>query len=1167
MTPSLKGVFEVFGTNASGKMPSYQYEEAFTKLLQKFNFQETIYKLKEIKDLDGQRYLMDFVARRLPNGEKLIWGVPFPQYLGELCQKSPKFYRAYDLESEIKWTISCLRKYKKEIRLFVKCRNEYEQFFLQGKYDKCQNLLDKVRAEIGISLWYYESQFLVYEYEEERSLSIKMMSDELERAIDKSNNYILYIFKCLFDRSSSDLAPYSYDDNLHASYKRNRNELHEDYYKYLLFRLNYFNYYKDVDLSKICLFESLAALVDRYEILVTLVKSVVVTGKEYKSFKDDILELYSISHDRELWPVLRCLGENIDMPGFFNTSFVSILDEYYKGNYAKCIEKCCVFCNAETSVFDVCVIYSRCLIHLKKDFQAPLAGINVPLNQIALLVFKIINSEDVADSIYNLYKIDKNLYGFHIATDLTCFLKREENRTIDGRLKLVNSWVFDPEISLYFEDQSMSLEYLNSFHSVGGSVSCRLWESRIKQKVTTDATLSRTFRERHNAEIYLRKGQYKESLDLLAKLEKESSLCLPSKQKVISRKIECLFKQNKISKAIETYVDYYTLNVNFVAKVDTASIIEYMQSQLYCGFDRTIDLAIFVGVNCKKIVDKSFILFEFCELNDAFKPSELIKKLEGKASIKRLEAFFGVMNDNETLRHYFNISSFQDRLEERKVILEYLVHLNTFKRQIYEDELKSVVDALFVYKVSQNIDNSKIYADVVSIKKWKLPELDSMYKRYSRYFDILFKEKKSIYYIDFDDSYLLMENTNYNQEVKSEISVKSNGIYEVFKDIYDYIVDKFLYSEYGLVAYLSTRVRHGELESELRPELSGRNLVLSQINNEYVFTSYWKDTYNLTNEENRILNEALVKFSKAFDESVFYLIKELLQIKSEEKPHGLFDFVLSENKMVFWAIECGLATVRADNKQVLFCDKVFEKLWDLTNVGLDKIRKYISTDFQKAINDQIATLKYDLESMPRYCKQDIMESITKASSALSTKIRKVTEWFHVTGMKREDVDFKKLTYQVFNNILIAYPNLNSPIKNPTIKGDSFLIKSQYVIHFADLFRNVFSNMFKHGGVENHALRISIMIDIANDTLRLDAINSLPKGVDESKLNETFEEKIATQGDSYNREGGSGLPKITKIMKSDLHVTDSKFSMYAKDGNCFTNISLSIKDLKVDAEKI
>ena len=154
-----------------------------------------------------------------------------------------------------------------------------------------------------------------------------MMSDELERAIDKNNNYILYIFKCLFDRSSSDLAPYSYDDNLHASYKRNRNELHEDYYKYLLFRLNYFNYYKDVDLSKICLFESLSALVDRYEILVTLVELVVVTGKEYKSFKDDLLELYSISHDRELWPVLRYLGGNIDMPGFFNSSFVSILDE------------------------------------------------------------------------------------------------------------------------------------------------------------------------------------------------------------------------------------------------------------------------------------------------------------------------------------------------------------------------------------------------------------------------------------------------------------------------------------------------------------------------------------------------------------------------------------------------------------------------------------------------------------------------------------------------------------------------------------------------------------------------------------------------------------------------------------------------------------------------
>ena len=38
MTPSLKGVFEVFGTNASGKIPSYQYEESFSKWLQHFNF-------------------------------------------------------------------------------------------------------------------------------------------------------------------------------------------------------------------------------------------------------------------------------------------------------------------------------------------------------------------------------------------------------------------------------------------------------------------------------------------------------------------------------------------------------------------------------------------------------------------------------------------------------------------------------------------------------------------------------------------------------------------------------------------------------------------------------------------------------------------------------------------------------------------------------------------------------------------------------------------------------------------------------------------------------------------------------------------------------------------------------------------------------------------------
>ena len=131
--------------------------------------------------------------------------------------------------------------------------------------------------------------------------------------------------------------------------------------------------------------------------------------------------------------------------------------------------------------------------------------------------------------------------------------------------------------------------------------------------------------------------------------------------------IECLFRENKVQTAINRYVEFYVKDLPSVAKVDTNSIIKYLQDNLYEGIRRNINLVIFVALTCKDTVDKSFVLFEFCEIQGINVPSELIGKLNvDELGLDKIELFFSLMNDDETLRHYLNIDSFKERLTERK---------------------------------------------------------------------------------------------------------------------------------------------------------------------------------------------------------------------------------------------------------------------------------------------------------------------------------------------------------------------------------------------------------------------------------------------------------------------------------------------------------------------
>ena len=1123
-----------------------------------------LHSLKSIEDVTFLRDMQKCVAVYSPSISKEIEGNLFPEDYKVLCTKIPSFVRPVSLNSELVWFCSYFNKYVEEVKWFLSQKKVYEQLFLMGEWNKCYDLLEDVKRRLGVSLWYFESKFLLYEYWDKRKDGILMMSDCLESTQDVSINHLQMMIYMLHHRTATNLSPFKFDEDLEALYKRNKTLFHEDCYRYYLFRLNFFNHIDQEELSYNMLFESISSLVDRYLMAVNLLKTEAIRNELSTELKSRATYLYSRTGDEELLPIIVQIGKT-KSEDYYDDSLIEILDCYYRGDYESTVEKCQTYIKENASNFDIYVLYGRSLIYLGRDYKNILPGGNrIPANKLCSLVYNTLIYQGDRDAVYSLFQMNKNLYGFHLAAAMHVFVKHEMNEEVDDKIRTLWCKNFDPEFAqATYQETEDAIDYLQSYNKQKDSVICKVYESRLLDEELAEGIACYNIQQPHNATIVMKRGEYDVAFRMWESYYEASMAWLPNRQKAVRNMVKCLFMAGKVEMAISLYVDFLMNDQPSTQKVDTDEIIRYLQDNLYEDIRRNIDLAIFMGLNCKDGVDKSFILLEFCETKGVERPADLIGELDEPDD--RQEAFFAIMNDDETLRHYFNIPSLKDRLNERLKILNYLISLETHNKDAYLSMRKEVEDALLVYRVSSNLNEGKIYANDQAILKYKLNEIDGLYNRFMQLLDIILKDKKSFFVVDSASSTVFFcEKEAEGEELKSKTSLSENGIYEVFYQLYDYVRDKFLYSEFGLVAYLSTRVRHGELESKLRPELAQRYLILQTKDNNYQPTSHWAEHYNLSSAENLIVNEALTKFSKNFDKEVVELIKERLQIyEKDKKPKGLFNYDTDTNELPSKAMEIGILSKSKGKEE--FCKLMIEWLWQKTESSLANIRHFIAGEFTEHINTLFDTLKYDLrdEVLPVGHAHNFLQSaIAEASTVIASRIKTIECWFNVSGLKLEDVDLKQLTHQVYNNIEAAYPQYKVTGK-PKIEGDSFKLKSNFVLHYKDLLTNLITNMLKHGEMDETGTRpVVLSFKIGEDTLSLHFENNVKPGGEE-ELNKKFTEKLSAKASFYNSEGGSGISKAKKILKWDFQTENNEITIEAKDGICTTEVTIYTKILKAN----
>jgi len=1140
------------------KMPKYQIKQNLLQVIGKYKkCSQIVFALKNNEDFNVTTQIVSETLKTIPQFEKRYWGNMIPKTINELGKEKVYFYKPQSLKNEINWIILGIKQHIEIIKKFIKYRKTFEHQVLLGEYHKALETLDTVEKEIGVSIWFYESKFVVYEMMGAQDKSIMLISqiNEAKQSKDGDNGYVTLLLYYLWNRSKKDLSAIKYDEDLYNRFKKNRTDFQQDTYNYHLFRLNYYVNFNIENTSIPLVMESTNSIIDRYIVLLQVLQSSFFKEENIDTVVSRSQYLYKLTNDSSLLPFI-CLKNNLSYCGtdYYDKKYIQIIDSYYQGHYSNVISQCKSYIKDDTSNFDVIKFYCYSLLFAGNGYSPIYSDATSPVNQISRKLYDTINEKDNTTALYNLYQLNKNLYSFSIAAGLDYFIKDENNLNKSTLLKLLSLRCFDPLYSTLYKNDKDALQYLEiGLEYIGSSISVAHQIRRIKKEITTKSIVADYITEEDNAKILYLNQEYEKAykawIEILQKNRQNNPICQTS----IKYAFDSLIKLEKYQDAIILFVDEYIQNPISIKKTDVASFMQVLKKRKYKDIKRTIELPIFVGLNSPKDTDKSFILQSFCDYYDVQKPSELFDVITDNDEDK-IETFFSVIVSEDILRHYVYINSTQESLEEKQKLLNFLISMKTEREPLYKKLADEVLEELIIYTGTKKMDESKIFANDQAIIKYELTDIEGLYESFKIQYDLL--ETGTFLFIDaasLSDTDSIIEGAI----IKKDVKYTDNAIYQVAYALYDTIRDKFLFSKFGLGTYLSTRIRHGVLEGELRSDFVINNLVLNKSNDKYIANSHWTQTYGLDKNTSDELNKILSIFSEQVDALISNFKSEVLQIKIDETQKGFFDYSIDSETLSLEALKIAW---KSSNSQE-FCQLIIRNLWEITERNLNQIRNYIKCElaekFHTLFNE--LTTQVSVFNSEHFCN-DIVRCINDVRASFGQKLLKIEGWFHIQEAKFEDFNLQNLINIIWESTCKFYPKVNIECQF-NIQGANLTIKALYGIHFSDILRIFLTNMFKYSSNNMFSDKINSQITttIQDDILIFSFENDIRQN--EYELNQKFKSLMDSQG-RLQTEGGSGLVKAQKIVQYDLDDTENYVYIKAENQKCIATVRINLKNLVV-----
>ncbi len=473
-------------------------------------------------------------------------------------------------------------------------------------------------------------------------------------------------------------------------------------------------------------------------------------------------------------------------------------------------------------------------------------------------------------------------------------------------------------------------------------------------------------------------------------------------------------------------------------------------------------------------------------------------------------------------------SGTEDVYNERLEVCQHLIEIDPDNTEDYEEELREIIRDRHIKSAVDHLEQSKIYINEEPIRLWAIKHLPEDFNRYKKLV------ASGITVVDEDFIREMFDFlSNKNAQGQKLLHFPENEASELLSQIVTrFLSEAFLNQEHGLDCYLSMRIRHGTLSGQLRSALEEENL-LTQKDGEtgdYKANEFWLRTFmprTRSRETHEKIDNLLRKFSKEFDQHIDYVAKELIQIRRDEKPNGLFMASLSPALLKTFA-----ADIKHDTSFEEFMSGCFELFWTAVQLDLDRVKKYISGSISNDLMDLLRKLESEVSELSSATfVSDFIDAIRRSQTNLQLALSRMESWF-VRPKPTSSVTFsiKELVDVGVETVKTIHKEFH-PVMRINAEGIPELTNALQL--FSDIFFIIFENIQRHSGNSSNPLVI-IDASIVENYLRVRVENqcsSLQENQQTKQKLDSIRSKIE-KGEykkSIPKEGGTGLLKLRKLV--------------------------------------
>lgn len=1092
-----------------------------------------------------------------PFGKQALNSTPLPKTLSDL-RKNNIIPHSGNLEVEVAWIMESIKENSHFINSFIELKKKFETAILLCNYGDAEKILETVDSEICVSNWGIESGFILTEEQngtENNWLKLNKISKNVTDGLS------LFMAEQASKKSETKLSYTRFKSNFENVTEGVSNLLNE----YLCFRLLYPGYTGFQNYSFIINVESASSILDRYLILIDVLSEITINGNNtlVKKVTNELLPL--ITNDYRL-KQLSFINSDDSLLIESKNGLLDFIENYTKGEYTFCIENSKSIISNFPEALDPYLIYIKSLIELKENFR-PL-NVSKNIDEITHDLYNIFSkNEDFDSSLSNLLKTSLKYFSFKLGKQLfsivSRFAKLLDKNSNHVILYTINSEILNPLLltdSLLFKKELIDRIFQKIKQSTN-SVSFELNELIAfgkSHEIENNSVFSEKRKPVYIAKALKNAKKIKDLIHFIEQLENLNLLSIHSRWELLELLFSAYLEENKLQKALSLYVDNYFTNKNLVSNLNTDELVNQIKAKEF--YADTIDLPIFYSLVSPDIYEQYVKYDDFIESIDISRPIELLDN--DNIPKEKLIYFLKEICTIEILHHSLNFEGTDDIENERINILKHLLVLDPEMETEYIEAITDISQRSKIRKAIREVNKGRITINSQLLRNSVENEIKDNFFRFRELVD--FSAEHNLQSIDPTNKLL---NNYFNSMQEKSLRDKFVNINDPafisFKAMIIDIRDKFILSkDFGLDGYLSTRIRHGTLINHIRSNFEAFNLISQKRGDTYIENEHWKNRIprELLDRQNEI-QECLKTFSKEADDLTEYLIKELIQIKTEkhiQKSNALFDYSLGDKTLAYLYSQIKDSL----HSHTAFLNFVFEYLEASTELQLKKIQELFKTEITERYTTIVERFNTSIRKIIG-CSSfvDLTSSIVKCQTNIQNEILNIAEWFSIANPSSDlTLDIETIVQTAIEITNTIYPNESIA---PSIDVDNEIPFASGTTSMIYIIRILLDNIIKHSGKPNSERNIHIKSYFINDTTLALSIsndfNSELYEIIDSNLSETKNKwKEKTDFTKSNIEGGSGFDKIRRILAVDMTMSNYKFDYQISNSNVSIVIDFEIK---------